>query len=277
MVKGGGGSGTSGGGGGRTPREVGQTTGTGKLSDDPAENILNAEQLKDKAYEDLPPVENANRFIDEEGRVIVGEAGAPEVSNRFNDPLDAREYMLNEVGMPGDVMYRYDLASEQTQLDIANLLANKPDVKYMARGAEGVAVTWGKNKILRLQYEGGEPLPTYNMGKAGVYPDWVRQYGTKASGWYVEQKERIWGTASEAGNYALSSKITNAWEKAGGSSKIRDTLTNTIKRANPRLVPNDAHTGNWGIDFKGRLRAFDPGAFTPPGEPVLKFDLGIQI
>jgi hypothetical protein len=275
MAKGGG---AGGGGGGRTPREALREDAGGAGSteaqvyeESPSQMAQAAKNLEmfgsdspanmerlERLYDDIPAVENANRRI-VDGEVIVGSKGAPTTKPTMS--LDEAYEILSDRGVPPDVTGTLGSRGAAGVRHLADLLSQRPDAKFLGRGVEGMAISWGKSNVLRVQYGGGKPLPTDYIGKMGAYPKWMKQYGGKNGVW-VEMKERIWKTASELGRGRTP--IDRAYERAGGGLS-RSALDYLVNRATKgRVGPADAHSGNWGIDFKGRLRAIDPGAYTKP-------------
>ena len=205
------------------------------------------------AYKDLPEIANNNRFIDAEGRVIVGTKGAPKPPPKLS-PSEAYD-VLKATGAPEK--YRMDIASlgDDALSDVAGLVKGW---SWEGGGAEGAV--WSKgSKVRRVQINGLEPLPHYNIGKIGAYPEWKQKYGTTDSRVWVEQKPRMWKTARAAG-HAYDSFFERA--KAG--------LKHKAQKVDKRITNfNDAHPGNIAFDSKGRPRIIDPGAAVPAGASIL--------
>lgn len=301
MGRGGGGGGKGGGGGGRAGRARGAaggggggelaTTGTNVgveaaagqnqiYATSPSQMDLAQKNLDtmvkgnpaemEKLYADLPPVENANRKIVGD-RVIVGDKGAPKVGNTMSH-LDA-ELLMEERGIPNAVIdkMRHNYGNDGLK-GIGELLKSNPNATYINNGVEGLAMNWSESRVIRIQYGKGSPPPSFNVGKAGAYPDWIKRYGGVA----VEQKERIWDTAhrmrKQAGRNPFADRLDSVLDsKFGGNydTMRKATLDKYVDwKTGGKIKPGDAHANNWGVDFKGRLRAIDPGAYIPPGADV---------
>jgi|GEM_PF-6510652 len=221
----------------------------------------------DKLYEDIPEVANANRKI-VNGIVEVGSKGAPKVSG--NLPYAEATQVLRDRGVPGQVIRKMERSHGIDSVQqIGELVKNNPGATYINNGAEGLVMNWSESRVIRIQYGPGEPPPSYYLGKAGAYPDWIKKYGGSA----VEMKEKVWETAYRIGakHNSVSNQLAQAARSHGGYSYLRSaTIDKTIKRAvGNKVRPADAHANNWAVDFKGRLRAIDPGAYVPPGAPIL--------
>jgi hypothetical protein len=226
----------------------------------------------EKLYDDIPPVENANRKI-VGNQVVVGDKGAPKVGNSLS--ASQAEKVLLDRGVPNDVVrgLRMNYGDEGLK-GIGELLKTNPQATYINNGIEGLAMNWSESRVIRIQYGVGNPPPSYNVGPVGAYPDWVARYGVVA----VEQKERIWDTIKRGANKGYQNpafnRLADEIDRRGGGwtayESFREaTLDKLVRRATGgRIVPGDAHGNNWGIDFKGRLRAVDPGAYIPPGADV---------
>lgn len=204
------------------------------------------------AYDDLPPVENANRYVDNKGRVVVGDKGAPniteaQVNAEFLTDAQARAYLRDVVGVPQGKALRNLEANGQLKV-VATLAKGG---KYRGEGVEGMGIQLPNSDIVyRFQHGGGKPLATYDMGKVGVYPEWIKEYklpGMQQSIW-VEAKESVVVQGRYINNFNLN------------GDKIKANMERNI-RSQVRIEDLDAHGGNWGLDAKGRARVFDPGAY----------------
>jgi hypothetical protein len=203
-------------------------------------------------YEDVPAVTDFGRWVDSEGAVHVGEAGAPVLPAKLLSEADARQ-ALTDAGVPAVI--QSILNANDSLREIASILPKGAKMSGEP-GAEaiGIAVPGGKN--WRIQYGKTEaPLNSYDIGKYGVYPEWQKKYGKI----YVQQKEQIPTLAKDFGSY---STIDSYGQK----------LTAGVQATNPNISWDfyDLHTGNWGKDAKGRLRIFDPGAAVPWGKDILR-------
>lgn len=213
---------------------------------------IKGEQQMAKAYDDLPPVENANRYVDNKGRVVVGDVGAPtiteaQVNAEFLTDAQARAYLRDVVGVPPSKALRNIEANGQLKI-VATLVKGG---KYRGQGVEGMGIQLPNSDIVyRFQHGGGKPLATYDMGKVGVYPEWIKEYklpGMQQSIW-VEAKESVVVQGRYINNFNLN------------GDKIKRNMEANI-RSQVSLEDVDAHGGNWGLDAKGRARVFDPGAY----------------
>lgn len=278
MGRGGGGSGAGAGGGGRAARDAGTANaGTGnqiysespeqmELAKQNLEAVVDADfdervRIMEEQYADLPPVENANRTIVGD-RIVVGEKGAPKIGNPTLDTQGAADLLRNR-GVPNSVIS--DLQrnyGEEGLRGIGELLKTNPQAQYLGSGVEGLAMAWSPDKVIRIQYGVGSPPPSYYVGRAGAYPDWLKRYGGVA----VEQKERVWNTAARVTSWFDGSKR----DIGGAVRRIkRAALDQYVRKVTKGKIRDaDAHTGNWGIDWKGRFRVIDPGAYVPPGADV---------
>lgn len=202
------------------------------------------------AYDDLPPVENANRYVDSKGIVHVGDKGAIDITEadlaEFPTPRDAYNYLVNEVGFPRDS----EALANLKQIDgLATVAALSKGTKYFGEGIEGAVVKTKDGVILRVQHTGSEPLPAYDMGKVGVYADWKKKYGQV----WVEAKESIAMNADFLPAFGIDYQ------------KMQKVMERNMQGKVP-LHKVDDHGGNWGIDYKGRTRVIDPGAYRGPGD-----------
>lgn len=214
-------------------------------------------------YTDLPPVENANRKVNADGEVIVGAKGALPSTNRFGTENAARDHLRDNIGMPAHLAAT--LARDDMAKDVANML---PDgAEYLGHGIEGIGVAISKDKAVRIQYDGREPLNAYDVGRSGVYADWKKKYGNV----WVEQKERIEFTASEAIRSVKFKDININEMKGRMEESFTPDARGTVRSGRGVYTKNkpaqwadvDMHSGNWGFDFAGRPRVFDQGAVRP--------------
>jgi len=237
---------------------------------------------------DLPPVRNENRWIDSEGKVHTGTAGAPVVNpERFLTDDMAREYLQGEVGIPKLL----SIYIEQKG-DLRNIASILPEgSRYIHHGIEGVGIKVPDGKggftSYRIQYKNSlEPPNPYDIGRAGVYPDWKQKYGNT----WVEKREYIPTrptTLLEQGrtdylagkqqelfrnlSYDVSGKPYRTLQEADHYLPGRGTgaaLPDYIRTG------GDLHLNNWGIDAKGRPRVFDPGAAVRTREETFAGTIG---
>ena len=218
-------------------------------------------------YTDLPPVENANRRVNKDGEVIVGAKGALPSLNRFDTGVEGQEaaakYLQDTVGVPRHIaaeLFERDSASQ-----IANMLPEGSE--YLGHGIEGVGISVGGRKAVRVQYDGKTPLNAYDIGRSGVYSDWKKKYGNV----WVEQKERIQYTAQQAQRVPdLQRRIFDS--KVQMQESFTPDARNSLLTEGRGVYTNkpiarwedvDMHNGNWGFDFQGRPRVFDQGAVRP--------------
>jgi hypothetical protein len=234
----------------------------------------------DPRIRELPPVANANRWIDAEGRVQVGDLGAPvSDTGRFLVDAQARDYLLNKVGMPRDVVGRLE-----DRGDLKNIAGILPEgSKYLGNGYEGVGIKVPDGKggftSYRVQYRNSaEPIAPYDIGRIGVYPDWKKKYGNT----WVEQRELI-GTQgkdflAQRGLGAVKVKYQEMFRNM--SLDVEGKPYKTVQEWSGMFsgtqlgrfnasAGGDLHNGNWGIDSRGIARVFDPGAAQREGDKAV--------
>jgi hypothetical protein len=201
------------------------------------------------AYADLPPVANANRVIRPDGLVDVGAKGAPKIGKPTMSNDEAMK-AFEALGMPKGTAY-YNI---QASGDANKLIQLFPKgSKYLGEGVEGVGIALPGNKVaLRIQHGGGKPLLQADVGKAGVYADWMTKYGKT----WVEQKERI----------AVQAKHIPRGLGQFNVHDLKAAMERNFQRQGKNVHGVDDHMGNWGIDYRGRARVFDAGAYRPPGD-----------
>ena len=237
--------------GGRMHVEV-----TQKIADAEAKAINNPALQKLDAYRDLPPVENANRKI-VDGMVKVGPKGAPEITGYKYTNMEGMK-RLEEMGLPKHSRAWQNIADSGDGGRMAELLPEGS--KYLGQGVEGVGFRIGRSgDALRIQHGGGKPLDMPNMGKIGMYADWMKQYGSM----YVEKKEM----AVMQGEF-LGRGITVNKTVRGQAIReaVKRNMDANMAKVHKGIHTQDDHGGNWGIDTKGRARAFDAGYARPAGD-----------
>lgn len=200
-------------------------------------------------YASLPPVENANRKINADGEVIVGTLGAPVANpDRFKTDKEAFDYLHKEIGVPLDVAQQ--IRAKGGIREVASVFPKGSE--YIHHGAEGLGIKISNSKAIRVQFDGNEPLNTFNVGRSGVYSDWKQKYG----GVWMEQKERIptmgWKTNNPV---AMKARLIDTF--------VHDKRKTSNPNGSPVWSDGDLHGNNWGLDSKGRPRVFDPGAVSP--------------
>ena len=204
-----------------------------------------------EAYGNLPPVENANRVI-RDGFVHVGDRGAPTVTPKLSNAEAMKRF--ERMGMPRDQAWE----NLKRSGDAPALVELFPEgSKYLGEGVEGVGIQLPGSKIaLRIQHGGGQPLLQADVGRVGVYAEWMGKYGNT----WVEAKESIAMQAKfmGRGNAGPAGPI--------GPSTLKTSMERMMKREGKRVHGVDDHYGNWGIDFAGRARVFDAGAYRPIGD-----------
>ena len=219
---------------------------------------------------DLPPVRNENRWIDEQGRVHTGELGAP-VANpqKYLTDSMARDYLQSKVGMPMDVSGHIEIRG-----DLKNIASILPEgSKYIHSGVEGVGIKVPDGKggftSYRIQYKNNaEPINPYDIGRAGVYPDWKKKFGDT----WVEQREFIPERPTVLLSAGRNTYLANKQKEllSNLSYDVHGEPYRTLQNSRSYLpggrLPahvksgGDLHLNNWGIDAQGRPRIFDPGA-----------------
>ena len=210
------------------------------------------------AYDDLPGIEGPNRAIDKAGNVQVGDLGAPTVKPKMTN--DQAMKAFEKLGMPRGEAYRNIAASG----DAAALIELFPKgSKYLGEGVEGVGIQLpGGATVLRIQHGGGQPLFQQNIGKVGVYSDWLAKYGNT----WVEAKEAM---AMQAKFYGKGKTVNAKVARAQKLDTMKASYEANMKRQGIKGMQDvDAHAGNWGIDYKGRARVFDAGAYRNDGRNV---------
>jgi hypothetical protein len=230
----------------------------------------------DALYDDIPA---PNVVTNAKGYKVVepGTAGAPVVTNRLsaNDAIST----LQQRGVPLDnIRQMENVHGIEGVREIGSMIAQNPEAKWINSGMEGMVFNWSDSQIIRVQYNVGTPPPSYYVGKAGAYPQWKQTY----KGVIVEGKEKVWDTIKRLEDQGyrnpvgarIQSQLQDIEASHGvGRWESRDilraqTLDQYVKRVTNEARPGDAHANNWGVDFKGRLRVIDAGAYVPPGEMV---------
>jgi len=298
MGRGGGGGGTGGGGGGRPGRErqgVAGEAAPGALAKDGVDarvvdggpgigegpltevlevrkryvdqmEVTRAQALAERAamtdkrlqnlsaYDDLPPVENANRRIID-GLVHVGPSGAPEVRPTLSNAQAMQRFKA--MGLPeGDVAWN-NIASSGDAAALVELLPEGS--KFLGAGVEGAGFSLPSGRSIRIQHGGGQPLLQADVGKVGVYADWMAKYGNT----WVEQKERVAMQGKFMGMGDVNAGVAQRYTAKG----LQDNMYSNMLKERKAIKPVDDHMGNWGIDYQGRARVFDAGAYRRQVDP----------
>jgi hypothetical protein len=228
------------------------------------EAFTNPNLMKASAYDDLPGAAGPNRQVID-GLVHVGPKGAPEVVPKLSN--EAAMARFKEMGVPvGDTAWN-NLKASGDAAALVEILP--PGSKYLGAGVEGAGFSLpGSTRAIRIQHGGGQPLLQADIGKAGVYSDWMAQYGKT----WVEQKERV---AMQAA-YMHGGKV-NAAGRGGNIARwkqfpaeMQGKMEANMKQTWGKNVKSlDNHEWNVGIDYQGRMRAFDAGAYVRTNDQVV--------
>lgn len=235
----------------------GQVTVTREIAEAERRALKDEGLQKLEAYKDLPPVENANRVV-VDGLVHVGDKGAPIVKPKLTNEQAMQRF--TDMGVPMGDAYR-NLSTSGDAAALVELLP--PGSKFLGAGVEGIgfAIPGPGHKVLRIQHGGGLPLNMPDVGPVGAYPQWVGKYGNT----YAEMKE---GMAMQFAFVGEGQGRVNTFATDVTWRDIQKNMETTMKRAGKDVVSVDDHEYNLAIDYFGRGRVIDAGAYRPPNNRV---------
>ena len=209
------------------------------------------------AYKDLPPVENSNRVV-VDGLVHVGDKGAPRVKPTLTNEQAMQRFV--DMGVPpGEALRNLQASGDASAL--VELLP--PGSRFLGAGVEGIgfSIPGAGHKVLRIQHGGGIPLNMPDVGPVGAYSQWVGKYGNT----YAEMKE---GMAMQFAFVGEGKGRVNTFATDIDWSGIQKNMEKTMKDAGKNVVGVDDHEFNLAIDYWGRGRVIDAGAYRPPNNRV---------
>jgi hypothetical protein len=223
--------------------------------------INDAAAQKLGAYKDLPPIENGNRRIID-GLVHVGPQGAPKVSPKLSNAQAMQKF--KDMGVPEGSRAWNNLKASGDAPALVELFP--AGSKYLGAGVEGMGVALPGGKALRIQHGGGQPLLQADVGKVGVYSDWMAKYGST----WVESKEQVAVQAAFLNKGKAVNMAVRRQDYKFNRHDLQRSMEKTMMQTERKNVTGlDKHEYNWGIDFQGRARVFDAGAYRAPNDRVV--------